>query len=73
MSEKKNRAVSGKSSKSGKSRGGGGILSKVVNFFKGMTGGLIVKEPKLGEYGYNLKDDSHHTHKQWLAKIEVLW
>lgn len=52
------------------------MMSKVVNFFKGLTGqtgALIVKEPKLGEYGYNLKDDSHHTHKLWLDKIEVLW
>jgi hypothetical protein len=45
----------------------------MVKYFQGLTGSVIIKQPKLGEYGYNLRDDSHHTHKEWLARIEELW
>lgn len=48
-------------------------MTRFVNFFKGLAGSVIVREPKLGEYGYNLRDCTHHTHKYWLDKIERVW
>jgi hypothetical protein len=33
-----------------------------MSFFNGIGTALIIKKPKLGVYGYNLKNDAHHTH-----------
>ena len=46
---------------------------KLIKFLKGEPGSVIIKEPKLGQYGYNLRDDSHATHQVWLDRIEALW
>jgi len=48
-------------------------MSRFMSFIGGIGAQLIVKKPKLGVYGYNLKNDSHETHQQLLDKIEKLW
>jgi hypothetical protein len=44
-------------------------VNKFLKFFQMPIGAVIVKQPKLGQYGYNLQDDSHKTHEVWLDKI----
>ena len=40
-----------------------GIINKFMSFINNIGGALIIKKPKLGVQGYNLQNDSHHTHQ----------